>query len=439
MLAKITRIKSLLVLLFFLSHNLTTFTQSNRSYVIFITSYNNIKWWKQNIKSALYQKGAPYRVLFVDDCSTDGTGQAVEDYIKNWKQRTRSQLDVTIIRNAVRGGALSNWYRAIHTCEDHEIIVSLDGDDWLAHDHVLLRLEAEYTKGCWMTYGHWIKQPGGFQGQTRPLKADFSVRKQPFVSSHLRTFYAGLFNQIKLKDLLDNNNKFYPMAWDVALMLPMLEMCNGRYAFIPDILYIYNGSNPISDNAINEAFQTRLASQIQNKRSYASIQAYKTNFMKNLNYLIIDVTNFQQKFIEFYAEPYLVESYIVVNLSGGLEPNNFPEAFRLLQQTGLDALVVGNDTEIIINSELVSSLSAKNSAKNSETKDIYAIQAKNLTVDNTKYVILSREIYLKILKKIGLYDSNLDNFAQLYEPIINELIQQNDLILYTAVSTGKNS
>jgi hypothetical protein len=48
-----------------------------------------------------------------------------------------------LIRNPVRVGALENLYRCIHTCDDQEIVILLDGDDWLAHPRVLQTLNAD--------------------------------------------------------------------------------------------------------------------------------------------------------------------------------------------------------------------------------------------------------------------------------------------------------
>jgi hypothetical protein len=50
-----------------------------------------------------------------------------------------------LIRNPVRVGALENLYRCIHTCDDQEIVILLDGDDWLAHPRVLQTLNAVYA------------------------------------------------------------------------------------------------------------------------------------------------------------------------------------------------------------------------------------------------------------------------------------------------------
>ena len=50
--------------------------------VILIPSYNNSRWYKENLDSIINQNYSNYRIVYVDDCSPDNTGQLVETYIK---------------------------------------------------------------------------------------------------------------------------------------------------------------------------------------------------------------------------------------------------------------------------------------------------------------------------------------------------------------------
>ena len=70
-------------------------------------------------------------------------------------------------------------------------------------------------------------------------------RKLSWRTSHLRTFYAGLFQLIRLEDLL-YNGQLLPKCVDVATMFAMIEMAGSHIKFIPEVLYIYNDNNPIS-------------------------------------------------------------------------------------------------------------------------------------------------------------------------------------------------
>lgn len=240
--------------------------------IIIIPSYNNRTYYQKNLDSVFSQKYDNYQVIYIDDCSTDQTGNLVEQYIIDKHLESRIQL----IKNKERRGALANLYFAIHSCPDDVIIATLDGDDWFAHENVLTKLNQVYSNHrVWMTYGSYTHFPDhGGKGCCAPIPLDIiksnAFRDYTWVSSLLRTFYAGLFKRISYDDLLYNDT-FFPMTWDLAFMFPMLEMCGDRFEYIPDILYVYNISNPINDSKKNEVLQLNLDWLIRQKKRYAKL------------------------------------------------------------------------------------------------------------------------------------------------------------------------
>lgn len=238
-------------------------------FVVIIPSYKNAPWVESNLKSVFSQTGADYRVLYVDDCSPDDTFEKARQITEEHGQSER----VTLIRNTERKGALHNLYDGIHGCDDNEIIVTLDGDDWLAHDRVLGRLMEAYSDpNTWLTYGQYQSYPNNAPGGARQIPGHITrhsgFRQYSWCSTHLRTFYAWLFKNIRKEDLLDSSGKFYPMTWDLAFQFPMLEMGGTHCVFIPDVLYIYNISNPINDHKVNLRLQQTLEKEIRAKPKY---------------------------------------------------------------------------------------------------------------------------------------------------------------------------
>src|SRR5258708_6051747 len=57
-------------------------TLSEYAMAIVIPSYNNEKWYEKNLQTVLNQQYSNYRILYVNDCSTDDTGNLVEQYLK---------------------------------------------------------------------------------------------------------------------------------------------------------------------------------------------------------------------------------------------------------------------------------------------------------------------------------------------------------------------
>jgi glycosyltransferase involved in cell wall biosynthesis len=241
-----------------------------RKIAVVIPSYNNCRWYTRNLGSIFAQDyRGNFRVIYIDDGSPDGTGDLVREYIAG----RVSVPPVALTHNPFRVGALQNLYNAISFCNDDEIIVLLDGDDWLAHNGVLTRLNEIYdATDCWMTYGQYRSWPDSALGLSKELTSEVidanSFRKHEWCSSHLRTFCAGLFKLIKREDLLAPDGTFYQMAWDQALMFPLLEMSGHRAHFNPEVLYIYNAANPISDYKIDRGLQRQLETNIRSRTSY---------------------------------------------------------------------------------------------------------------------------------------------------------------------------
>ncbi len=213
-----------------------------------------------------------WHLFYVDDCSTDGTAEAVSAYVR---ERGFGHK-VTLIRNTERHGHMYNQYHLIHMVPAHVVVVIVDGDDWLAHAGVLSYLEKVYSSGTvWLTYGQFWYWKKNRLGICRKLP-DSVIENNAFrdyprwVTSHLRTFYAGLFHRIKLDDLMYKGS-FVPMSADVAAMFPMLEMAGKHIRFIEDVLYIYNDANQLSFFHDKAAEQAALWQDLRQRARYAPL------------------------------------------------------------------------------------------------------------------------------------------------------------------------
>ena len=94
---------------------------------VYITNFNYGKFIREAIESGLKQTYKNWRIVYVDDCSTDNTYNLVKDYIKNKKIEKK----VTLIRNKTNMKQAYSRYIAFKECHDDEICCLLDGDDWL--------------------------------------------------------------------------------------------------------------------------------------------------------------------------------------------------------------------------------------------------------------------------------------------------------------------
>lgn len=238
-----------------------------KPFAFMVLSYNNSAYVDKNISSIISQKYKNYRVIYIDDASTDDTYDKVLAAIKGYEDH------FSVIRNKKNQGAMANHWFAISQFKEDEIVIILDGDDWLTHPYVLQRLNHYYANpNVWATYSNHVEYPDYRQGicsQPLPKKVikNRSIRKEPWRTSHLRSFYASLAQKIKINDILYEGN-FLPTTYDIATVMPIAEMAGEHFFFIPENLYVYNFFNPLSDARTKTATQLFFDQYIRSLPSY---------------------------------------------------------------------------------------------------------------------------------------------------------------------------
>jgi len=247
-----------------------TANDSLTKFNIIVPFYNCEKWIKKCIKSIKKQKYKNFTCVLIDDVSTDNSKNIVKDEISGDNR-------FKLIINKTKKYALANIVAGIDSleCDDNDVNILLDGDDWFASSRTLDRLYNAYEDNTLMTYGSYIYNPGGQQG-VEPSKYPEEViktnsfREDQWRASHLRTFKYKLWKNLDKNDLKDNN-KYYEMTYDQAIMLPLLEMASERSKYIPEVLHVYNKENPLNIDKIKAQKQSELAQIIRNKKPYTRI------------------------------------------------------------------------------------------------------------------------------------------------------------------------
>lgn len=241
--------------------------------VIIIPLYNVEEWIKKTIRSVKLQRYENYHCFLVDDISTDSSKEVIQNEIQDNDK-------FTLIVNTEKKYALKNIYDTIKLSnpKKNDIILLLDGDDWLASKDVFSTINKVYNEqGCWMTYGSYIEYPSKKRGkfskqiEKRVIETS-SYRSTEWCSSHLRTFLFGLWDKINEQDLINPETKrFVKAAWDLAFMFPMLEMAGEKAFYIEDLLYVYNRTNPLNEDKINHNIQIGEEGMIRRKEKYSKI------------------------------------------------------------------------------------------------------------------------------------------------------------------------
>jgi len=256
----------------FVKHKQKIVLLPEKTFVIIIPSYNNSNWYRYNLDSVYKQKYTNFSVIYIDDCSPDNTAHLVHQYATRKKYK-----NFTLVTNKTRRGALANIWHAITCCDDNAIILTLDGDDWFAHDQALAYLNMLYqTENIWLTYGQFQNWPTGNPGWCQKIPEDIiknnNFRAYGFWFAQPRSFYAWLAKKINPTDLIDpQTNNFYQVAGDVALMFPMVEMAGNHIRFIDQILYYHNVQTPLNDFKVHHDEQIAITAAIQKNHPYQPI------------------------------------------------------------------------------------------------------------------------------------------------------------------------
>lgn len=278
------RLGAFAFILCMLLQNPPLMASSEKSFVFIIPSRNNAQWYERNLDSVFSQSYQNYRVIYIDDASTDGTGTLVKEYIA----KNALHPKVILLENTARQGALANIYAAAGLCSPHEIIVPLDGDDWLAHHHVLRRLNEVYqNSNVWFTHSQFIYYPSyesGFGGDILKETIESLPSRSYVGPTQLRTFYAGLFQQIKKEDLLYKGN-FFDVCYDVAILFPLIEMAREHIQFIPEVSCVYNIATAFNDFKVRTEEQIFFDQWIRKKEPYAPVDSYIPGFRHKKVYI----------------------------------------------------------------------------------------------------------------------------------------------------------
>lgn len=239
---------------------------------------NAQRWVGRCVASIRAQQGVDLRCVVLDDRSDDATyARAVE--------AAAGDPRVSVVQAPERRFALANLADGIRriATDPWDVVATVDGDDWLRHRRALALVARRYDEhDAWLTYGSYQRWRGGLldrlrlravRGITRRFPDDVlarrSFRAQPWQASHLRTFRRFLWDAIRPEDLRDERGEWLRVTWDVALMLPMLEMAGKDHlVHVREMVYVYNETNPASDHRLAAEEQLLVECRLRLKAPY---------------------------------------------------------------------------------------------------------------------------------------------------------------------------
>lgn len=180
----------------------------NHAFVILVIGQNNGSHVDKTLRSILSQNYENFRVIYIDDASSDGSFLQARDTIY---ESGRSEK-VLLMQNDTPFGEDANVVHVANSCADDEILVIVNGEDFLSHEWVLQTLNQYYANpDLWMSFGGSLEFPS------------FVKEDSPH---HLKTFYASLVKKIPEE------------AVDMSYMSLLLQTAEGHTQHLDEILYL---------------------------------------------------------------------------------------------------------------------------------------------------------------------------------------------------------
>lgn len=194
--------------------------------------YNRSELVKNSIKSIIDQTFSNYRILAVDDGSTDDTGDKLEEMLD---LATKEQVPMRVWRKENEGFTTS-IKRAIEEHSNAEIVAVHGAGDISLSERLQTQFDLLESRSDLVVVGAKTQKmapDGTVIGQTDPSEipeADLENNSPPWPGTHGETMYYR-----KSYDSVGGYRKQFPIAQDVDLWLRLSEV--GEFQTVQKILY----------------------------------------------------------------------------------------------------------------------------------------------------------------------------------------------------------
>lgn len=234
--------------------------------------YNSENYIEKTIQSIAAQDYDNYECFLINDASTDNSLNVLIKTLKELPDNLKTKF--RIINNEENKGAVYNQINTIRHVNDEDIVMLIDGDDWLNYDNSifdfynnLYKKDTEFTYGsCWSLVDNI---PLIAQEYPPEIKENKQYRNYKFnwgmPYTHLRTFRKYLVNDIPDDVFQDENGDWFKAGGDNSTFYNIIEKADpSKVKCVQNIHYIYNDTNPLNDYKVNGEEQNKTARKITN-------------------------------------------------------------------------------------------------------------------------------------------------------------------------------
>lgn len=212
---------------------------SKNRFVVITPTFNCKEKIKRTIWSVVGQTYENWKMVIIDDMSSDGTG----DYIRTFLKTHNLSDKITVKSRDEKYGETRNTYEECKLLSNEDIVIRLDAGDFITDLACFDFLNIIYTNHdpavVWTAH-RWAFTDQNISG---PIDPTISVYDQPWRSSHLKTFRSLDFKGINILNFKDDEENWIMIGCDQAVFLPMMERARrkGRkLIFFPRVMYHYD-------------------------------------------------------------------------------------------------------------------------------------------------------------------------------------------------------
>lgn len=222
----------------------------SNKFVFICPTYNASKTCRQTILSIAAQSYENWRVILVNDMSTDDT----EEKAKGLFEALGLSEKLTFVQNTEKKWEIENMLTGLSMCDDSDIVCRLDMDDFLIDNNILEIINMAYQNTpeldvVWTNQRWFDDKRLTNMNISAALPPGADPYKHPWVSSHFKTFRKGLLTGVNDANYRGADGKYFKRIGDQTFMLPALHNAR-KWLHIPIAAYAYRC------NLDPETFQT---------------------------------------------------------------------------------------------------------------------------------------------------------------------------------------
>ena len=206
---------------------------------------------EQSLHSVMMQNYPNYEILFIDTRSNS----QIQNDIHTLYTKVRKELSESGMNNFPAYAIKRNYYNAIKSLNDEDIVIHFDSSSWFTQPNTFERVARIFTNSdIWLAYSPYIDYPSHTHVLDHTHKGEkwwkLHVRKSDWIKSPLKIYYAGLFKQIQYEGTQA------PQIQLSIFLLPLVEKAKRHITYIKDPLYYHDSSQAFSNDTV--VFQPEL-------------------------------------------------------------------------------------------------------------------------------------------------------------------------------------